>query len=158
MEVSRAAEHRQELLHRDKSDVMADEFRHEGVVESVDGNMVRVRILQSSACSGCQVKSLCKVSGSKEKLIDVECSDASRFAVAQKVNVVGTTGQGMRAVMLAFTLPLVLLLAVVIGCSALGCSDGVAAICALAVLVPYYIALFLMRGRLNRRFLFRIEE
>lgn len=141
-----------------KGTVMADEFRHEGVVESVDGNMVRVRILQASACSGCRVKSLCKVSESKEKLIDVECGDASRFAVAQKVNVVGTTGQGMRAVMLAFTLPLVLLLTVVIGCSALGFSDGTAAVCALAVLVPYYIVLFLMRDRLNRRFRFRIEE
>lgn len=138
--------------------MIADEFRHEGFVESVDGNTVRVRILQASACSGCQVKSLCKVSESKEKLIDVECSDASRFSVAQKVNVVGTTGQGMRAVMLAFTVPLVLLLAVVIGCSALGLSDGTAAVCALAVLVPYYILLFLMRGRLNRRFQFRIEE
>ena len=158
MAVSRAAEHRQELLHRDKYGVMADEFRHEGFVESVDGNMVRVRILQSSACSGCQAKSLCKVSGSKEKLIDVECSDAFRFAVAQKVYVVGTAGQGMKAVMLAFTVPLVLLLAVVIGSSALGFSDGVAAICALAVLVPYYVALFLMRGRLDRRFRFRIEE
>lgn len=158
MAVSRAAEHRQELLHRDKYGVMADEFRHEGFVESVDGNMVRVRILQSSACSGCQAKSLCKVSESKEKLIDVECSDASRFAVAQKVDVVGTAGQGMRAVMLAFTVPLLLLLAVVIGCSALGLSDGVAAVCALAVLVPYYIVLFLMRGRLDRCFRFRIEE
>lgn len=138
---------------------MAEEFRHSGCVESIDGDNVRVRILQSSACSACQAKSLCKVSDVKEKFIDVNDPDAAaRLSAGDSVNVVGTVGQGMKAVMLAFTVPLVLLLAVVIGCSALGFSDGTSAVCALAVLVPYYVVLFLLRGRLNRRFQFRIEE
>lgn len=137
---------------------MADEFRHNGVVESVEDGMVRVRILQSSACSGCQVKSLCKVSESKEKLVDVACSDASRFEAGQKVSVIGTTGQGMRAVLLAFTIPLVLLLAVIVICKAMGTSDAIAAVVSISTLVPYYLILFLCRNRIGRKFQFRITD
>lgn len=138
---------------------MEEELRHEGIVDSIDGDVVRVRILQASACGGCQVKSLCKVSESKEKLIEVtDAVAAGRLAVGQSVNVAGTVGQGMRAVMLAFTLPLLLMLAAVITGYALGASDGVAAIVALAVLVPYYALLFLMRNRIGRKFRFSIID
>lgn len=133
-----------------------DEIRHEGFVESVDGSTVRVRILQASACSGCQAKSLCKVSESKEKLIDVDCDDASSFEVGQKVNVAGTTRQGMRAVMLAFTIPLFMLLLVLIASNALGMSDSVAAAASITVLAIYYLVLFFLRKKIKSKFQFKI--
>ena len=50
---------------------MSDLIKHQGIVEKVDGMHVKVRIVQTSACSSCSAKGLCNASESKEKLIDV---------------------------------------------------------------------------------------
>ena len=50
---------------------MSNKIKHSGVVDGVDGTTVRVRILQSSACSACKVASHCNASETKEKLVEV---------------------------------------------------------------------------------------
>lgn len=50
---------------------MTDIIKHRGIVENIEGSHVRVRIVQTSACSACSVKEHCNASESKEKLIDV---------------------------------------------------------------------------------------
>ena len=50
---------------------MTDIIKHRGIVENIEGSHVRVRIVQTSACSACSVKGHCNASESKEKLIDV---------------------------------------------------------------------------------------
>jgi hypothetical protein len=60
---------------------------HIGVVDSIAEGMVCVRIVQSSACSACKVASYCNSAESKEKIIEVRCSDADSYAVGQKVTV-----------------------------------------------------------------------
>lgn len=138
--------------------MMTGEIKHIGIVDDIEGNTVTVRVMQASACSGCQVKSLCRISESKEKLITVTDGNPSRLSVGQEVNIVGTVGQGMNAVLFAFGLPLVLLLVALGACKMAGLGDGVAALAALAAPVPYYLVLLLFRKGLGRKFRFRIVE
>ncbi len=137
---------------------MQREIVHDGIVDSIDGCTVYVRIVKSSACQECQAKSLCKVAESDVRLIEVKVADTSNIEVGQKVSVSGTFGQGMNAVLIAFGIPLFLILTVVVLGKVFGMSDGYAAISALAVMIPYYFALFLCRGRLKDNFQFRIVE
>ena len=51
---------------------MSNKIKHNGVVDGVDENCVRVRILQSSACSACKVAAHCNASETKEKIIEVQ--------------------------------------------------------------------------------------
>ena len=135
---------------------MTSDIRHEGVVNSIDGQKVTVRILQASACSGCQASRICRAAESKEKLVDVDMSGAESLSVGQTVTVVAGERMGMTAVLLAFGLPLLLLLiALIAGVTVTG-SEKVAAIASIAVLVPYYIVLFLCRDRIKKDFGFRI--
>ena len=46
---------------------MSNKIKHAGVVDGVEGECVRVRILQSSACSACKVAAHCNASETKEK-------------------------------------------------------------------------------------------
>lgn len=137
---------------------MADSIKHQGVVEKVEGSHVTVRIVQTSACSSCSAKGLCNASESKEKMIDVYgVQDAYR--VGEEVVVCGTTSMGMRAVLLAFGLPVLILLSVLF--VAMHMTDGDALLSALAgmgVLVPYYLIIYICRDRLNRTFSFTIEK
>ena len=47
------------------------QISHSGIIESVAGDCVKVRILQTSACAACKVAAHCSASESKEKIVDV---------------------------------------------------------------------------------------
>ena len=47
---------------------MSNKIKHNGVVDGVEDGCVRVRILQSSACSACKVAAHCNTSETKEKI------------------------------------------------------------------------------------------
>ena len=42
-------------------------IEHEGIIEHIDGNHIKVRILQQSACSACHAKGYCTAADSSEK-------------------------------------------------------------------------------------------
>ena len=131
---------------------------HSGVVESVVGDCVKVRILQTSACASCKVASHCNASESKEKIVDVfGDAAAKKLAVGQQVSVT-TSGQvAAKALLWGFGLPFVLMVAVLVLVLWLTGSEGKAALSGLAALVPYYILLWLLRNRMRQQLAFSIE-
>ena len=88
---------------------MKDIIDHIGVVETIENTHVRVKILQSSACSACQAKSLCASAEQKEKIVDVWDDEADRLTVGDEVRVCASMSMGRNAVVLAFVVPLVLM-------------------------------------------------
>ena len=138
---------------------MNTEIRHEGIVESVSDDVVRVRILQSSACSGCKVASHCNASEMKEKLIDVRTQGArGRWQVGQAVVVSTQSSMASRALLLAFGMPLLLMLAVLAVALLAGCGESLAAMLSVGVLFPYFVVLALFRNRISKSITFRIAN
>lgn len=138
---------------------MNNNIKHLGIVESIDGSHVRVKILQSSACSSCSVKGHCNISETKEKIIDIHDKEsADCCSVGQEVMVCGTTSMGMKAVVLAFVLPFIVLLAALF--VTMRVTDGdeaTSALVSLCTLIPYYIIIYLLRNRISRTFSFTLE-
>ncbi|MBO4442039.1 MAG: SoxR reducing system RseC family protein [Bacteroidaceae bacterium] len=137
---------------------MGTDIRHEGVVNSIEGQKVTVRILQTSACSGCQASRICRAAESKEKVVEVDMTDMDGLSVGQTVVVAGAESLGMKAVAFAFGLPLLLLLAALITAVSVTGSERVAVAAAIGILVPYYIVLFMLRNRIKKDFQFRIIQ
>ena len=137
---------------------MADIIKHRGIVEKIEGSHVVVRIVQTSACSACSAKGLCNASESKEKQIDVyEVNPAYR--IGEEVILCGTTSMGMKAVLLAFGIPVFLLLAVLFVTMRVTDGDALlSAIVALVAVVPYYAVLYWMKDKMNKTFSFVIEK
>lgn len=132
---------------------------HLGVVDSVGRNVVHVKIVQSSACSGCKIASHCAASESKVKMIDVFTTDASDYSKGEEVNVCATTSVGLKAVAYAFVMPLLVLMAcVVITYYVTDKNEGVAAIAGLASLVPSFTLLYILRGKFERIMVFTINH
>lgn len=129
-----------------------------GVVESVDGEHVRVHITQSSACATCKAAKACHASESKEKDVDVYVADASEYNKGESVVVVASYGVGMFAVTLGMVVPMFIMIAVIVLLSALNCSEVVVATASVATLIPYYLILFLMRKTINRKVTFGLEK
>ncbi len=138
---------------------MTNIIKHQGTVEHIEGTHVQVRIIQTSACSSCSAKSLCHSSESKEKLIDIYDADAASLVIGQEVTIYGTTSMGMRAVGLAFGIPFLILIAVLVLCykMTLG-NELVSALVALMSLIPYYIFVYAIRNRIKKTFAFKIKQ
>lgn len=137
---------------------MSNKIKHAGVVDGVEGECVRVRILQSSACSACKVAAHCNASETKEKIIDVMDADASHYQKGDQVMVVADTAVGFRASLYGYLLPLILMVVTLVGVLAATHSEGWAALSALGILIPYYVLLFLMRNKLRNRLSFTLER
>lgn len=137
---------------------MSNKIKHAGVVDGVEGECVRVRILQSSACSTCKVAAHCNASETKEKIIDVMDADASHYQKGDQVMVVADTAVGFRASLYGYLLPLILMVVTLVGVLAATHSEGLAALSALGILMPYYVLLFLMRNKLRNRLSFTLER
>lgn len=137
---------------------MTDIIKHRGIVENIEGSHVRVRIVQTSACSACSVKGHCNASESKEKLIDVFDMKASSYRIGEEVMIYGTTSMGMQAVLLAFGIPfLVLLITLFISMRLTGGNELRSALVALSALLPYYLIIHVCRNKLSKKFSFTLE-
>lgn len=137
---------------------MTNVITHTGVVEHITTNLVQVRIVQTSACSGCSIKAHCSASETKEKLIDVVTHEWERYGVGEAVRLQGTVGMGMRAVLWAFSIPFCIMVGVLFVAVKLTSNEVLSAIIAMCSLVPYYLLLYLKRNELRKKFSFTIEK
>lgn len=132
-------------------------IKHLGIVESIQGSHLSVRIVQTSACAACSAKGHCSSADSKDKVIDITDTAASSFRVGERVMVVGEMSMGMMVVMLAFIIPFVLLVVSLFLFMALIGNELYAALLSLIILVPYYFVLWLNKTRLKQKFSFTIK-
>ena len=141
---------------------MKDTIEHlgivDGVLKSTSGSHVRVRIVQTSACSTCVAKAHCNASESKEKIIDVFTAEQSLPRVGEQVMLEGSTSMGMKAVIWSFGVPFLILFIVLLVCEEfLSFSELNSGLLALASLIPYYFVLYLLRGQFAKKFSFTIK-
>ena len=130
---------------------------HEGVVTRITDDELEIKILAQSACAACHAKSACGMGEQAEKILTVPRPKGKDFAIGQKVNVRMAIGQGNKAAVLAYLIPILLLLAVLFACLGLGVNEGLSALISIVALIPYYIVLYLRRDKLRKQFEYTIE-
>ena len=130
---------------------------HPGIIESIQGDKVSVRILAQSACSSCHAKGACVVAEVEEKIIEADPGHSGNWKPGDQVMVKMEETMGRKAVFMGYVLPLVVLVVSIIIFLSLLKDEGLAAVLSLLMLGPYYLTLFLFRKRLQKEFRFRIE-
>ena len=65
---------------------------------------------------------------------------------------------GAKAVVLAYVVPLALVVGGLLTAHMAGVGDGGCAVAALSPLAPYYLCLWLMRGKIDKTFKFKIKN
>lgn len=135
-----------------------EEVKHLGVVESIHENTMRVRVEQTSACTGCNAGSVCSSADKKDKWIDIP-SFTGEYHSGQSVFVVGKTSFGLKAVALAYVIPLFLMMTVLVISSLwlFPGKDALAAILSLSATILYFFILYPFRKTLKNRFDFTVR-
>lgn len=136
---------------------MSECFVHEGIIDSVSETVVKVKVLQLSACSGCHAKGVCSSVDQKERIIDV-LPDGNSYKLGERVSLCGKRSWGLKAVFWAFFLPFLLMISSLILLTSLQTSELISGFFSLAILIPYYIILSLFKNQLKKNFSFTIEK
>ena len=137
---------------------MSDKFEsieHEGIVQKSDNNSVTVSIISSAACSGCHAEGICSLSGMEEKIIEIP--GIYKVHPGDSVTIQMKQSSGNIAVFLAYVMPLILLVAILIILVSLSVPELTAGLGALAVLIPYYLILYVFRKRISKKFTFTLK-
>lgn len=130
-------------------------IEHDGIVEKSDSDHLTVRITSASACSGCHAEGTCTMSGKSEKLIDV--AGSYNVSPGEKVTVLMKQSAGFTALFFGYVLPLILVLVILIILISASVAELTAGLSAIAVLIPYYGALWLFRDFIGKKFTFSIK-
>ncbi len=130
---------------------------HEGLVSKITEDSLEIKIVAQSACAACHAKSACSMGDQTEKILTVPRPEGREFQLMQQVKVIMAINQGNKAAILAYLIPIILLLATLFICLGCGLSEGLSALISIAALVPYYIVLYTQRDKLKKKFEYRIE-
>jgi sigma-E factor negative regulatory protein RseC len=133
-----------------------DKITHEGIVLKAPGDgTADVEIVTGSACSGCHAKSACSLGNSDVRVINVRSDE--KLSPGDKVTVVMEQSQGFRALAIGYLIPFLVLIAVFIALTVAGAGELSSALLSFASLAVYYFIVWLLRGRIEKKFEFKIK-
>lgn len=135
---------------------MQRKISRQGVINSIEDKQIRVTILSESACAACHAKGTCTMADVSEKEIIVKTEESQELKKGERVWVEMPEKQGASAVIWAYVLPLIVVVAGLILLSG-RVNEGLAGIGALAFLVVYYTLLWILKPLIEKRYQFTIR-
>lgn len=136
---------------------MSESVSHKGKVIKMTPQLTTVSILQHSACSACHAAGLCGMADLAEKTVEVPTDPYASYGVGDEVEVLLKASMGMKAVWLAYFIPLLIIVAVILILVGFGVGEVSAGLSGLGALALYYLLLYLFRDRLKNEYIFTIK-
>lgn len=134
---------------------MADQnISHRGVIVSIEGSQASVEIVSTSACASCHAAGLCGASESSTKVINARIRPWESFQVGQEVDVCLSRNLGLKAVILSYVIPLLILLILILFLSIVTDSELLAGLIGIAGVGAWYFVLYLFRDSLRGEYEF----
>ena len=133
------------------------EITHRGRIVSITPEFTTVEIVSESACAACHARGLCSLGDSKVKQVEVPTRGWDSYTVGQEVSVVLRATMGHKAVWLAYVVPLLVMVAALLGILSAGGSELLAGLGAIGAVAVYYGVIWLLRDRLRKEYVFNIQ-
>jgi len=136
----------------------AVEVSHKGKVVSVGKDKVSVQIVSESACSACHAAGLCGAAESKKKIVEVPVYGDRSYSIGQEVEVCLAKRMGLKAVLISYVVPLMILLILVLSLSSIGLGELASGLVSIGGIAVYYLILYLCRNRLAEGYVFYLRK
>ena len=137
---------------------MKGDISHKGRIVRMTPQTTTVAFEQHGACGSCHAAGLCGMADVAEKAVDLPTDPYAGYGVGDEVELVLKASMGMKAVWLAYCIPLVVLLAVILGLIALGVGEVAAGLSGIGAVGVYYFLLWLFRDSLRNEYVFTIKR
>ena len=132
------------------------EISHSGRIVAIDPSCITVEFVTEDACASCHAAALCGMSEGKIKTLQVPAKLG--FEVGEEVEILLKRTMGLKAVWLAYVLPLVLMVAVLLILTGVGLAELMAGLCGIAAVGLWYLVLWLLRDKLKNEYTFEIKK
>jgi sigma-E factor negative regulatory protein RseC len=135
-----------------------DIIEHKGEIIEIGIDYIMVEIISQSACSSCNAKSMCSMSETESKVVEVENKGYEMFEIGETVNVILRKSLGFKALYISYLIPLLILILILLSLSSFGIGELTTGLSIIIALALYYIGVYLLRDRFKREFVFTIEK
>ncbi|NTU94807.1 MAG: SoxR reducing system RseC family protein [Bacteroidales bacterium] len=135
-----------------------DIIEHQGEIIEIGIDYIMVEIISQSACSSCNAKSMCSMSETESKVVEVENKGYEMFEIGETVNVILRKSLGFKALYISYLIPLLILILILLSLSSFGIGELTTGLSIIMALAVYYIGVYLLRDRFKREFVFTIEK
>ena len=135
-----------------------EEIKHNGRIIAVDPMRGRVRAIieGSSDCASCPAHKLCNHGQKNENIVEIQTTET--FSIGDLVEIIGTEIMHRKAIMLAVVLPCIIMVASIVGVYLLTFNETIAAIAGVVLMIAFFVALYAMRNKIEKEFVFRINK
>ena len=120
-----------------------------GVISSIEGENITVRVQCASACMHCKQKTVCPIETIKKEAT-IKVKESHKHFVGETVTLALSKSNMILCLIVAYGIPLALILASLAISTWLGCSEKIAGIVALTSILPYYLILFFLNSKLKK--------
>lgn len=117
-----------------------------GVVMRIEGGRAVVGVERGEACGACAARNVCGTHGHSLHEV-VVALPREAVGVGDRVTLSISQRERLRAVLLAYVVPFVLVLVGLVGLISNGVQEGVAGLVSMGLVALYYAVLYLFRGK-----------
>jgi len=132
-------------------------IEQKGIIEDINKGVAKVNIIKSAACASCQSKAACFITEPKEETLVIDTL-GNEFHKGETVSVMMKKSLGLRATLLAYVLPFIVVLLALIVLTSLGVKENLAGLISILILVAYYAILYFFRNSLQKTFQFTLNK
>ena len=136
---------------------MSEKIEYRGVITAVRPGILQIEIRDETACAVCSAQKSCCMSGNREKRLEVPFTSGD-YRPGDKVTVTGKTSMGLKAVLFAFILPLILILITLLAASSMKVGEREVALICLASLAIYFIIIYFFKNKFKKIFTFAVKS
>lgn len=135
---------------------MHENIEHPGIIQKIENGRIWVNISQQSACGNCHSKTMCGMAEVADKTVEVNASGKS-LAPGQQVTITLRKTSGYKALLLGYLIPFLLLITTLILSLNLTGNEGLSALLAIFIIIPWYTILYVKRDSVKAAFRFYIK-
>ncbi len=133
-------------------------YTQSGKILAVTHDTIRIGFVASSACSSCSARAKCGMSESSEREIEIPTPSGEDYKVGDSVQIAISSQMGTISVVVAYVLPLIVLMVMLSVLITLGLNEGLSALISIAGVAVYYIGIYLNRAKLENKIKFTIKK
>lgn len=131
---------------------------HLGQVVKKERNKLKIKIISVAACDLCHAKSSCNMAETVEKIIEADQPENQVFSPGDRVEVSIGERTGYFAVLIAFLVPVILMILLLVTGMVLKWPELMTGMVALSGTVLYFPVLYLLRSKISKKIHFQIRR
>ncbi|MGN0032161.1 MAG: SoxR reducing system RseC family protein [Candidatus Limimorpha sp.] len=137
---------------------MEERVSHKGIVINVTEKEVEIKVISGSSCGTCGIKSACGMSETTEKQVSVPKPEGKAFTVGQQVVISMSEKQGGKAVVFAYLIPAIIMIATILILINLNVNELVSSLASVIAVAIYYLILYFFKDRIRKEFRYDIGD